>query len=455
MNNKKILFIPGLEEPGIKRASTLASILLKHNYTCDIALYRQNNAIDLRHFSQIYDIIHNVNNLLMYSKKPIKIIYIIIRKITLIITLLLQYEKNNKEIRRRLASIYNIKTFAQIIDFSQYNLVIFNEINIEYASEIILKKLKELNINAILAPVFIVDSLEPFNFYINNQQFHPTSEQEHNLRNSNWLYTYNQKTLMRLPYKIIQYYEKYNITPPLPWVSESNNSRIPILTESKNLEHHYLAQGFKKDELLFVGSESFTEIAEYRNNKDIQLIKLKLDPDKKTVVIAPPMWHNKITQTKFQTLDNLREFIYQKVYEYSNNKWNIMISPHPRDNIDAVKKMANKFNFTVFTEGTNKTIGMSDLFIATISGTIRYALACGIPVINYDVYNLDYTDFKQSATKTVFTEQNFLNELESHLCNEECYQSERKKYTLDMKNWGLMDDKFEERFLSIVQKYEK
>jgi hypothetical protein len=34
-----------------------------------------------------------------------------------------------------------------------------------------------------------------------------------------------------------------------------------------------------------------------------------------------------------------------------------------------------------------------DFYVASVSSTIRWAIACGKPVINYDVYRYRYSDF--------------------------------------------------------------
>ena len=42
---------------------------------------------------------------------------------------------------------------------------------------------------------------------------------------------------------------------------------------------------------------------------------------------------------------------------------------------------------------TAELVPLCDVFVASISSTIRWAIACGKPVVNYDVYRYRYTDF--------------------------------------------------------------
>ena len=42
---------------------------------------------------------------------------------------------------------------------------------------------------------------------------------------------------------------------------------------------------------------------------------------------------------------------------------------------------------------TSELVPLCDLYVASVSSTIRWAIACGKPVVNYDVYRYRYTDF--------------------------------------------------------------
>ena len=42
---------------------------------------------------------------------------------------------------------------------------------------------------------------------------------------------------------------------------------------------------------------------------------------------------------------------------------------------------------------TAEMVPASDIYVASISSTIRWAITCGKPVVNYDVYRYRYTDF--------------------------------------------------------------
>ncbi len=46
------------------------------------------------------------------------------------------------------------------------------------------------------------------------------------------------------------------------------------------------------------------------------------------------------------------------------------------------------------TDDIARLIPLCDVFVASVSATISMALACGKPVVNYDVYRFRYDDFE-------------------------------------------------------------
>jgi hypothetical protein len=75
---------------------------------------------------------------------------------------------------------------------------------------------------------------------------------------------------------------------------------------------------------------------------------------------------------------------------------NVLIRPHPRILLE---------RFAVFEDScikltwqpTAELIPLCDLYVASISATIRWAVACGIPTVNYDTFRYRYADYDSAA----------------------------------------------------------
>ena len=70
----------------------------------------------------------------------------------------------------------------------------------------------------------------------------------------------------------------------------------------------------------------------------------------------------------------------------------MLIRPHPRASPDLLRVFETP-NIKISIEPMASLIPLCDLYVASISATIRWAISSGIPVLNYDTYRLRYTDF--------------------------------------------------------------
>ena len=83
--------------------------------------------------------------------------------------------------------------------------------------------------------------------------------------------------------------------------------------------------------------------------------------------------------------------------------WNVLIKPHPASDPDDVEYMKT-FPFPVVEIDTSVLIPICDLYNTSVSSTIRWALACGKPTLNFDVFRYHYRDFDaEAAVATVST----------------------------------------------------
>ena len=72
--------------------------------------------------------------------------------------------------------------------------------------------------------------------------------------------------------------------------------------------------------------------------------------------------------------------------------WNVIVSRHPKTRPGRLDGL-RKYGVTLTDHDTAPLVPLCDLYVASVSATIRWALACGIPVINYDAYRLDFVDY--------------------------------------------------------------
>ena len=100
---------------------------------------------------------------------------------------------------------------------------------------------------------------------------------------------------------------------------------------------------------------------------------------------------------------------------------------------------------------TAELIPLCDLYVASISATIRWAISCGIPVVNYDTYRYRYGDYDKAAG-VIQTET--LADFRAHLTrfvNDPSYAADLvERQRSAMQCWGTASDKMPERFAGLV-----
>ena len=102
---------------------------------------------------------------------------------------------------------------------------------------------------------------------------------------------------------------------------------------------------------------------------------------------------------------------------------------------------------------TPELVPLCDFFVASISSTIRWAIACGKPVLNYDVYRYRYVDDfgKVGGVLTVEEQGDFLAAL-NRLAEDKDYLREMSaKQRALSERWSYLDGKCCARMVALVR----
>jgi hypothetical protein len=84
--------------------------------------------------------------------------------------------------------------------------------------------------------------------------------------------------------------------------------------------------------------------------------------------------------------------------------YNKVICLHPSVDPETMRFLESD-DTKISTRSTYETVPLCDVYVASVSSTIRWAIACGKPVINYDVYRYRYTDYLRLPGVIIIEEQ--------------------------------------------------
>ena len=113
---------------------------------------------------------------------------------------------------------------------------------------------------------------------------------------------------------------------------------------------------------------------------------------------------------EFDSYENFEQFWFGNIAKLAA-KFNILTVCHPGLDVDSRTRIEKKYGISLqnFSDSTVEILPLADLYITSVSSTIRWALSCSIPVIDYDFYDFgnplaSISGVTQISTKVEFVE---------------------------------------------------
>lgn len=330
------------------------------------------------------------------------------------------------------------------------DLIVLLEDNAEGLTGLVSHGARVRRIPYVILPDYIPNPAEPARYYFNDRTHSAATPIGQVVRRfaPQWVLEYNGRHLLRLPGTAIAARWMRGQHCPQPWILNAGYTSS-ILLESVRSRKHYESLGFKREKLEVVGGaveDGVHAIYREREQRRTELEqKYKLDPAKPLIVCGfpPDQYSAAIEGFEFTTYDDLCRNWFA-VLQSVADRANVIVIRHPRTEESYLCRYASD-GVQIGTETLENILPVSDFYLACVSTTIRWALALGIPVVNYDTYRYDYGDF--SASKGCFevtSIEAFRDKIETLLQPGELDRVSALA-AKDADQWGLMDGKFKER----------
>lgn len=267
-----------------------------------------------------------------------------------------------------------------------------------------------------------------------------------------WSFTYRGRRLTRLPAYQALALEWWGMTPPEPWVLHSGFSDV-IAVESSRMMEHYVGEGLPAERLRLVGSLADDELRRDRERsaetRALLAAEHGLDPSRRLLICAvPPSQFGALpAEIEFDDYPSLLRAWAAALADIGG--WDVVLRLHPRT--DADKKIRPFLgDLPVSTMDTLRLIAACDAYVASVSATIRWAIASGVPVINYDVYRFGYDDYDDlSAVLTVDNLLDFKSSL-GRLTSDAVWRAELAAVQRrESPRWGSADGRCGERLVDL------
>lgn len=270
-----------------------------------------------------------------------------------------------------------------------------------------------------------------------------------------WARRHKDVKVLRVPGERVFAFELLGIAPAHPWTFNSGFAAA-IAVESEAMRKYYLDGGLAPESLVDTGSlanDELTQALRDRASRRAALSReLELPPDLPILLTAiPPDFlylDGGRPECDFRRYDDLVAFWMSTVA--SVKQFNRVVCLHPSMPFADWRHLQDRYGVRIATQPTSALIPLCDLYVASVSSTIRWAIACGVPVANYDVYRYRYSDFRAVPGVVGVEEQgefvHLLRRFDADVLFRERMRAEVRSVS---ERWGLLDGQAGSRLLAL------
>lgn len=256
-----------------------------------------------------------------------------------------------------------------------------------------------------------------------------------------WRYQKDDIDIVRLPSPHILAHEELRIAPPDPWMMNSGYAD-KILVDSKASLQYFVDGGIAPERMVVVGSVSQDRMFVLRASRAESRRQLAAElglADRPLLLISgcPNQLSAVVPGCEFKTMEEVARFVGDSVAPLAPH-YNLLVRPHP--NFPEFGEMLAPFGIRSTMRPTASLVPLADLFIAFASATIRWAIACGVPTVNYDVFHYGYGDF--AAARGVISRQGsreFMSTVRSMTPQSPARTELAEKAGHDSAHWSVLD----------------
>ncbi len=270
-----------------------------------------------------------------------------------------------------------------------------------------------------------------------------------------WVRVHNGLKLLRCPPGRALAIEALGLAPPEPWAFNSGYADA-ITAESPAMIDYAAAAGLPRARMISTGSPS--DDAMFRILRDAVDQRRRLYEDLQLPAGRPmlltPMPPDFLylpggrPQCDFQTYDALSQAWIAALAD--QEAFNVVVALHPSVEIETMRHIEGP-NVRIASRRTSELVPLCDLYVASVSSTIRWAIACGKPVINYDVYRYRYTDFMNvDGVLTTENYDEFRTSVRRLTGNRDELEALRQRQMQAAARWGFLDGRCCERILDVL-----
>jgi hypothetical protein len=337
------------------------------------------------------------------------------------------------------------------------DVVILGGDNPGYATAALIEGSHIEGVPVVIVPSTMSNGLEEAEVYAGNPRYHidsPSAKLAVELF-PHWMYRHNGLPLLRCPPARLLALETFGIAPAEPWAFNSGFADA-ITAESEAMIDYAASAGLPRERMIATGSPSddamFAILRNAAEERPKLYAELGLPQDRPMLLTPLPPDFLYVTggrpQCDFREYGELSKAWIDALADQSS--CNVVVALHPSVEI-ATMRHIERSNVRIAARRTSELVPLCDLYVASVSSTIRWAIACGKPVINYDVYRYRYTDFTAIDGVLITEEYDEYRRWVRMLAEQPAeLEALRQRQTRISSRWGFLDGRCSERIVKVL-----
>jgi hypothetical protein len=267
-----------------------------------------------------------------------------------------------------------------------------------------------------------------------------------------WMLRNEPPVLTAFPPNVALAREAQGLAPLIPTTVHGGYAD-KLAVESRLMREHYRREGLPESKLADVGMLALDDVLETMSSEPAHLAAFKsgrkIQPGRTAVLCSfvPDYVEASGDRCEFTTYRDLLDFWIDTVLETPNV--DVVFQAHPAVLPDARKHIASRVSLS----GANLTtlLPACDVYITSVSSTIRWAIASRKPVVNYDVYRFNYPDYVNAPGVTnVTAKAEFIGAVRSLCADGAAYDAASAALAGGHEGWGILDGQAGARLARLI-----
>lgn len=270
-----------------------------------------------------------------------------------------------------------------------------------------------------------------------------------------WRLEYQGRRMLRLPSSnLVLVKELLRLAPPRPWQIHSGQADL-ILVESKRMRDLGVRNGLEASKIQVTGLTShdamYQSLREQAVRREKIYAKLNVVGDKPMILLALPQDDQPVgLPLPFPSYEGMCTYLAKSLA--SCQDYQTVVCLHPSTSYEDVRHL-EEWGVKISLEHTCELIPLCYLFVAGMSSTIKWAIACSKPVIAYDYNRQKKDDFSTAkGVIVVETTEEFMVVLQQLTGDKEYYQEVCRRQAEDAGRWGNINGQAGRRILSHIDR---